>query len=202
MTAPWPKVIQDHLNNCGALILIVSENSFDSEWVQKEVARAKRIGKPVFPILLNGNLWPSVELTQGMDTANKELLPEKFYEQLALVSPREEHPAEETLTNAKPLKVPRMKRPSLTLSRCGGGLLRSSARLESESCYGSTEHFNPQPFPRRLQFLLRHLILRRRNFHSDEGGHTTPRISSSTLTAIANQKLDDPCACRKFHHGQ
>ena len=74
--APWPKIIQDHLNNCDALILIVSENSFESEWVPKEVARAKRIGKPVFPILLNSNTWPTVELTQGMDVENKELLPE------------------------------------------------------------------------------------------------------------------------------
>ena len=99
--ASWPKIIQDHLNNCDVLILIVSENSFESEWVQKEVARAKRIGKPVFPILLNGNMWPSVELTQGIDVKNKELLPEKFYERLALVTPREEHPAEETLTETR-----------------------------------------------------------------------------------------------------
>ena len=76
--APWPKIIQDHLSTCDALILVVSENSFESEWVQKEVARAKRIGKPVFPILLNGNTWPSVEWTQGMDLKNKELLPEEF----------------------------------------------------------------------------------------------------------------------------
>ena len=39
---PWPKIIQDHLNNCDAFILIVSENSFESEWVQKEVARAEK----------------------------------------------------------------------------------------------------------------------------------------------------------------
>lgn len=48
--APWPKIIQDHLSTCAALILVVSENSFKSEWVQKEVARARRIGKPLFPI--------------------------------------------------------------------------------------------------------------------------------------------------------
>ena len=42
----WPKVIQDHLDGCDAFIVIVSENSFESEWVQNEVTRAKRIGKP------------------------------------------------------------------------------------------------------------------------------------------------------------
>ncbi len=100
--APWPKIIQDHLNNCDAIILIVSENSFESEWVQKEVARAKRIGKQVFPILLKGNMWPSAELAQGMEMQNTELLPEKFYKQLALVTPREEHLEEETLTKREP----------------------------------------------------------------------------------------------------
>ncbi|HUH98834.1 MAG TPA: SUMF1/EgtB/PvdO family nonheme iron enzyme [Anaerolineales bacterium] len=96
--APWPKIIQDHLNNCDALILIVSENSFESEWVPKEVARAKRIGKPVFPILLDGSRWPSVESSQGTAVKNQEMLPEKFYARLALLTPPEEHPVEETLT--------------------------------------------------------------------------------------------------------
>ncbi|MFZ1041762.1 MAG: SUMF1/EgtB/PvdO family nonheme iron enzyme [Anaerolineales bacterium] len=104
--APWPKIIQDHLNNCDVIILIVSENSFESEWVQKEVARAKRIGKLVLPILLDGNMWPSVESTQGMDAKNKELLPEKFYERLALVTPREKHPEEETLAKREAAQSP------------------------------------------------------------------------------------------------
>jgi formylglycine-generating enzyme required for sulfatase activity len=103
---PWPKIVQDHLNNCDALILIVSENTFESEWAQKEVSRAKRIGKPVFSILILGNMWPSVESTRDMDGKNKELLPEKFYERLALVTPRDEHRVKETLTKREPAPKP------------------------------------------------------------------------------------------------
>src|SRR5271157_6024020 len=112
----WPKVIQDHLDDCDAFIVIVSENSFDSEWVQNEVTRAKRIGKPFFPLLLSGSPWLSIESTQYVDVTNKELPPEKFYEHLALVTPRgerSEHPAEETLTKREPA-------PKLALSSSKG----------------------------------------------------------------------------------
>ena len=97
----WPKVIQDHLDDCDAFIVIVSENSFESEWVQNEVTRAKRIGKPFFPLLLSGSPWLSIESTQYVDVTNKQLPPEKFYERLSHVTPRgerSEHPTAETLT--------------------------------------------------------------------------------------------------------
>jgi len=38
----WPKVIQEQLDSCSAFIVVVSESAFESEWVQNEVARAKR----------------------------------------------------------------------------------------------------------------------------------------------------------------
>ena len=86
----WPKVIQDHLDNCDAFIVIVSENSFESEWVQNEVTRAKRIGKPFFPLLLNGSPWLSIESTQYVDVTDGSLPPEKFYQRLSRVTPRGE----------------------------------------------------------------------------------------------------------------
>src|SRR5271157_1914031 len=101
----WPKVIQDHLDECDAFIVIVSENSFESEWVQNEVTRAKRIGKPFFPLLLSGSPWLSIESTQYVDVTNQQLPPEKFYEHLALVTPRGERSemqSQETLTKREP----------------------------------------------------------------------------------------------------
>ena len=79
----WPKVIQDQLDACDAFIVVVSENSYELEWVQNEVARAKRKGKPFFSLLLNGDLWLSVEVTQYVDVRNRKLPPPKFYERLA-----------------------------------------------------------------------------------------------------------------------
>ncbi|MGA7193840.1 MAG: SUMF1/EgtB/PvdO family nonheme iron enzyme [Anaerolineales bacterium] len=182
--APWPKVIQDHLNNCGALILIVSENSFESEWVQKEVARAKRIGKPVFPILLNGNLWPSVELTQGMDTANKELLPEKFYEQLALVSPREEHPAEETLTKREAAQSPANEAPKFNIKQMWWWIAALIGAIGIGIVLWFNGTFQPVAIPAPVNTPMIHPFVVATLTPTKA---VTATISSSTLTAIANQ---------------
>ena len=114
----WPKVIQDHLDDCDAFVVIISENSFESEWVQNEVTRAKRIGKPFFPLLLSGSPWLSIESTQYVDVTNKELPPERFYERLSRVTPRgehSEHPAEETLTKHGPARSPEKEAPRFNI---------------------------------------------------------------------------------------
>lgn len=80
----WPKVIQEQLDTCEAFIVVISENSYASEWVQSEVARAQRKGKPIFPLLLSGDTWLSIESTQYVDVTDRSLPPEKFYERLGL----------------------------------------------------------------------------------------------------------------------
>jgi hypothetical protein len=81
----WPKVIQERLDECEAFIVVASESSFESKWVQNEVARAQRKGKPFFPILLSGDSWLSTETTQYVDVRGGKLPPIKFYERLSSV---------------------------------------------------------------------------------------------------------------------
>jgi len=100
----WPMVIQDQLDSCDAMILVASENSYRSKWVQKEVARAQRIEKPFFPLLLSGAPWLSIESTQYVDVTNSKMPPEKFYDRLAHVTPRNkyEHPQTSFESEEKP----------------------------------------------------------------------------------------------------
>ena len=84
----WPKVIQDQLDASTVFILVVSDNSYESEWVQNEVARAKRKGIPFFPLLLSGDPWLSVESTQYVDVRGEKLPPLEFYERLGILVPR------------------------------------------------------------------------------------------------------------------
>lgn len=84
----WPMIIQERLDACQAFILIASENSYKSKWVQKEVARAQRINKVFFPLLLSGQPWLTIESTQYVDVRNGFLPPERFYKRLAAISPR------------------------------------------------------------------------------------------------------------------
>lgn len=89
----WPLVIQDRLDECEAFILIATEDSYRSKWVQKEVARAQRTNKPFFPLLLSGAPWLSIESTQYIDVTDNSLPTEKFYDRLAGVITRGPKPA-------------------------------------------------------------------------------------------------------------
>ena len=84
----WPKVIQNQLDTSDALILVMSPRSFESFWVQNELERAREDGIPIFPLLLEGRQWLSVQTLQYADVRDKSLPPEKFYKQLEEVTPR------------------------------------------------------------------------------------------------------------------
>jgi hypothetical protein len=92
----WPRIIQQHLDECDAFIVVVTENAYESKWVQNEVARADRKGKPFFPLLLEGDPWLTVEATQYVDVRNGSLPNKEFMNRLATVTPRNvnENPVE------------------------------------------------------------------------------------------------------------
>jgi len=76
----WPHEIQKNLDSCDAFILIMSPRSFESDWVQSELQRAKRKRKPIFPLLLEGDEpWLSVESTQYYDVRDAEMPDDRFY---------------------------------------------------------------------------------------------------------------------------
>src|SRR5574338_874839 len=86
--AHWPLEIQRRLDSCDAFILIMSPRSFESEWVQSELQRAKRKLKPIFPLLLEGDEpWLSVESTQYYDVRGGSFPDAKFYSALRRVTP-------------------------------------------------------------------------------------------------------------------
>src|SRR5215208_5166586 len=64
----WPQELQKQLDSCSAFIVIMSPRSYESDWVQSELQRARRKSKPIFPLLLEGDEpWLSVESTQYYD---------------------------------------------------------------------------------------------------------------------------------------
>ncbi|HSG42729.1 MAG TPA: TIR domain-containing protein [Anaerolineales bacterium] len=85
----WPQEIQKQLDSCTAFIVIMTPRSFESEWVQNELSRAKRLKKKIFPLLLEGDgPWLSVESTQTADVRDGKFPREKFYTDLEEVIPR------------------------------------------------------------------------------------------------------------------
>ena len=78
-----PKVIQDRLDGCSAFIVVMSSRSYESDWVQNELARAKRMRKDIFPILIEGDgPWVSVEATQYFDDRYEDLPDSDFFNRL------------------------------------------------------------------------------------------------------------------------
>lgn len=84
----WPRVIEKHVDACGAFIVIMSDNSRDSIWVQNELARATRKRKIIFPLLLLGEPWLSVEATHYVDVIGGRMPPTDFFDRIASVVTR------------------------------------------------------------------------------------------------------------------
>lgn len=78
----WPHVIQEHLDTCSALVLVMSSESYQSDWVQNELARAQSRKIPIFPLLLQGDIWLSVQSTQCTDVRSGSLPPTTFFDKL------------------------------------------------------------------------------------------------------------------------
>jgi hypothetical protein len=94
---------------------VVTENAFESKWVQNEVTRADRKGKPFFPLLLQGDPWLSVEAVQYVDVKNGSLPPEKFYERLEKVTPRKNVETNSPPFLPDPAPKKRLKLPKLPI---------------------------------------------------------------------------------------
>jgi formylglycine-generating enzyme required for sulfatase activity len=147
----WPLELQEHLDTCEAFIVLMTPSALASEWVQSELSRAKRKNKPIFPLLLAGEeTWLSVESTQYVDVRGGILPGEKFYRELAGVTPRRSghlpplvEPAPEQPTRPAPVSLPALANPKQTLTLAGivGGVLL----LLVLGLWGAPKLFAPAP---------------------------------------------------------
>ncbi len=98
----WWHVILDAIRNCSAFVVIMTPNSDESRWVQREITIADDLGKPTFPLLLNGSTnlleshnWSIYVRTQYSDVRDSNLPDASFYNRLAEHGPRQTKPGTE-----------------------------------------------------------------------------------------------------------
>ncbi len=107
----WPKVVTRNLDVSDGVIVVLSNNSYESDMVQNEVARAREKNKPIFPLLLDGENWLIVQAKQFVDIRDESLPTEKFYKRLEEITPRRneraEHEAAEKAEKAAREKIER-----------------------------------------------------------------------------------------------
>lgn len=81
----WSRVIQENLEACKVVVVIMSPRSLDSIWVQNELLYAIDQRKFVFPVLLEGMAWFSVSSLQWADVRGEKLPPETFYKNIVKI---------------------------------------------------------------------------------------------------------------------
>ncbi|MBI5670624.1 MAG: TIR domain-containing protein [Chloroflexi bacterium] len=85
----WWKEIVAAIQNCAVFIVIMTPDSEQSRWVEREVALAEHYRKPLFPLLLAGENWPLFVLTQYVDVRDGKLPDEALIDRLAEIAPRQ-----------------------------------------------------------------------------------------------------------------
>ncbi|MBL8164319.1 MAG: toll/interleukin-1 receptor domain-containing protein [Anaerolineae bacterium] len=63
----WWKMIEQNIEDCAALIVIMSVNSAESDWVEREILLAEKLKRPLFPVLLSGEAWSRLANIQYED---------------------------------------------------------------------------------------------------------------------------------------
>jgi hypothetical protein len=74
----WPRAIQENLNTRPVFIVVMTPNSYQSDWVQNEVSYAQGKRKTIFPILLDGDIWVSLAAKQHFDARGGRLPSSEF----------------------------------------------------------------------------------------------------------------------------
>jgi hypothetical protein len=83
----WMTKLEQAVNNCAALIVVMTSNSADpNSWVHKEVGTAIKRKKPIFPLLLGGDVFFSLSDLQYTDVTKRQMPPKRFYRTLEKVA--------------------------------------------------------------------------------------------------------------------
>jgi Tol biopolymer transport system component len=62
----WP-TIETNIRSCAAFVIIMSPSAAESDWVERELLGAEKYRKPIFPVLLSGEVWLRLGNVQYQD---------------------------------------------------------------------------------------------------------------------------------------
>jgi len=146
----WPNAVRDALDQSDAVIVLMTPRAEKSLWVQNELTRALRKSKPLYPVLLAGESWLSVESIQHYDASDGQLPPAKFYDAIRHPTQSAPHPRPTTTssrTRTKPVERTRIARAGAALLLVGMLVVvyyvASSARSSETSIFPSSTEPGP-----------------------------------------------------------
>ena len=74
----WWRTIVANIRSCIAIVVVMTPNSEHSKWVEREVMFADNLGKPIFPLLRDGEGFPLLIGVQHHDVRDKRMPPSSF----------------------------------------------------------------------------------------------------------------------------
>lgn len=103
----WQREIFEAIQNCAAFIVVMSPESYESDWVEREYLYADKLKKPQFPLLLAGEEFPFYVSNQFTDVRGGKLPPDNFLNRLEQYLKRQnrsgENLAPPKMTTSEPL---------------------------------------------------------------------------------------------------
>lgn len=84
----WAEVIQRAIEDCAALVVIMTPHSRESHWVQTECEYAGQKRKPIFPLLLEGDVFFRYVSVQSVNVTDGALPPQAFLDELSEHAPQ------------------------------------------------------------------------------------------------------------------
>ncbi|HEX2621340.1 MAG TPA: TIR domain-containing protein [Phototrophicaceae bacterium] len=79
----WFNQIHDAIKTCAAFLVIMTPDSEQSEWVQKEILLAKRYKKPIFPLLHDGDEFALLIDIQYADVRDGQMPGTDFHRRIS-----------------------------------------------------------------------------------------------------------------------
>ena len=95
----WWREIVKAIRASAAFVVVMTPDSEESEWVEREILLAQDERKPIFPLLLRGKVNPLLISRQYADVTEGQMPPGEFYARLAQVAPAK--------SNAEPVDLRR-----------------------------------------------------------------------------------------------
>ncbi len=121
----WFQAIGKAIRHSAAVIVVMTPTAEESEWVEREILIAQRNNKPIFPLLLKGDVLDLLITTQYADVQGSIMPPDDFYDRInSQISPKPKPnfkppTPSKSLPVSKPkpaLQNPSLEPPGLTIS--------------------------------------------------------------------------------------
>lgn len=105
----WDRVIRSKIDTCAALVVLMTPQAEESDWVAREIDQAELMHKPIFPLLLDGRRFFRLANLQYEDVTGARMPRPSFVARLRAISAGEPPSAAATdtpSTAAEPVAEP------------------------------------------------------------------------------------------------